>query len=335
MEYRKLGKTGLSISKMGFGGIPIMRVPEKEALEIVAKACDLGINFFDTARAYVDSESKIGKALKKKRNNVVLASKTMARTQEDMRNDIDKSLKFLDTDYIDLYQCHNVRTQEELEKILGPKGAMEALIAARKEGKIRHIGLTGHVVSMALDGLKTGAFETIQAPYNFIEQTAEEELFPYARKEDFGIIAMKPLAGGAYSRPELALRFLLCQEISTIIPGMDSLEQVIQNIELAEEKRELNNEELQYLANEAQAIGSQFCRRCDYCQPCPQGVYISRCFILQGYYERYKLPEWAKDQYKALAVRADACEECGICETRCPYSLPIREMLKKTHKLLS
>lgn len=335
MEYSKLGKTGLNVSKMGFGGIPIMRVPEKEAVEIVSKAIDSGINFIDTARAYTDSEQKIGKAIQGRRKEVILATKTMARSRNKMQDDIEKSLKFLGTDYIDLYQCHNVKNREEMEKVLGPNGAMEALIAAKKEGKVRHIGLTGHIIPTLLEGLKTGAFETIQVPYNFIEQAPSEEILPFARKANLGIIAMKPLAGGIYSRPDLALRYLLGQDISSLIPGMDSLEQVQQNARLAREYRELNNEELQYLTKEARELGTSFCRRCDYCKPCTKGIDISRCFILQGYYERYNLPKWAKDQYEALAVKADACEECGICETRCPYALPIREMLKKSHQILS
>lgn len=335
MQYRSLGKTGLKVSFLGFGGIPIQRVSGLEAQKIVEACVERGINFFDSARAYSDSEGKIGKALKGKRKEVVLATKTMARSKDKMMDDIDKSLKFLDTDYIDLYQCHNIRTKEELEKVLGPNGAMEALVAARKEGKIRHIGLTGHIIATVLEGLKTGAFETVQVPYNFIEQSPAEELFPYARKENLGIIAMKPLAGGAYSRPDLALRFLLSQDISSFIPGMDTLEQVIQNVGIAEDNRALNNEELQYLDKEAQEIGNSFCRRCEYCKPCPQGIDIAMCFLLQGYYERYNLPEWAKERYDAQVVKADACEECGICETRCPYSLPIRTMLKKAHALLS
>lgn len=334
MEYRKLGKTELVVSKLGFGGIPIMRVPEKEAEEILNKAAESGITFFDTARGYVDSEAKIGKALKGRRQKLVLATKSMARSQQKMREEIEKSLKMLDTDYIDLYQCHNIKTMEEMAKVLGPNGAMEALVAAKKEGKIRHIGFSSHIIATALEGVKSGLFETVQIPYNFIEQAPGEELLPNARQENVGIIVMKPLAGGIFSRPDLALKFLLAQDVSTVIPGMDSVEQVERNVLLAQDNSGLSEEELQYLVKEAGEIGTAFCRRCDYCKPCPQGVDISNCFMLLGYYERYDLPWWAKDRYEGMPVKADACEECGICETRCPYSLPIREMLKKVHQLL-
>lgn len=332
MEYRQLGKTGLKVSLMGFGGIPIQRVSSAAAEEIIAVALEKGINFIDTARAYTDSESKIGLALRNKRQQVVLATKSMARTKEKMQAEIETSLQHLQTDYIDLYQCHNVKTQEELEQVLAPGGAMEALEDAKKAGKIRHIGVTGHIIGTLQNIIKTQRFATLQVPYNFIERGPEELLFPTARKMGLGIIIMKPLAGGAYSRPDLALRFLLQQEVSTIIPGVDSIEQVSQNAELAQVRQPLTEVELEYLTLEAQKVGNRFCRRCEYCKPCPQGIDIPSCFIFEGYFERYNLPGWAKERYQGLSVKADACEECGLCETRCPYNLPIREMLQKVHQ---
>lgn len=332
MEYRELGKTGLKVSLMGFGGIPLQRVSPVEAEKIVVTALEKGINFIDTARAYTDSESKIGLALKGKRDQVVLASKSMARTKKNMEADIETSLQQLATDYIDLYQLHNVKTQEDINRVMGPGGAVEALEEARRAGKIRHIGVTGHISATLKTLIETNKFATVQVPYNFIEQGPEEELFPAARKMGLGIIIMKPLAGGVFSRPDLALRFLLQQNVTTLIPGVDSIEQVSQNAELAIERLPLTTEELDYLKAEAQAVGSRFCRRCEYCKPCPQGVDVTNSLMFHGYYERYGLADWSRQRYQAMEVKADACEECGLCETRCPYNLPIREMLKKVHQ---
>lgn len=335
MEYRKMGKTGLTVSLMGFGGIPIQRVSEEIAREIIDEAIDKGINFIDTARVYTDSESKIGKALKGKRDKVILATKSMGRSAEDMTKDIDLSLKMLDTDYIDLYQCHNVRTTEAMEQILAPGGALEALQKAQEAGKIGHIGVSGHRKEVLGECMKSRAFATVQFPFNYIERDYSDELMPLAKELDMGVIVMKPLAGGAFTRANLALKYLLNQEVSTIIPGVDSVEQVRENTGLLDGQKELTSEETAILEAEVQKIGSMFCRRCEYCKPCPQGVDAVTIFILHSYFERYNLPEWAIDRYKSMKIKADECTECGLCESRCPYNLPIRQMLKKAHKDLA
>lgn len=333
-KYRILGKTGWKVYGMGFGGIPIQRVSYEEAEKIIAAAIDKGINFIDTARGYTDSESKIGKALKGKRSKVLLATKSMARTYQEMKNEIETSLNDLNTDYIDLYQCHNVGTSKAMEQILGPRGALEALFEAKEAGKIRELGITGHKAELVIKGMETGEFATVQIPYNFIERSPEKQVIPLAHKLNMGIIVMKPLGGGIFSKPELVLRFLLGQDVSVLIPGMDSIKQVEQNTELLENHQFLLPAELDYLQKEAREVGDHFCRRCEYCKPCPQGVDVTNTLLIQGYYERYNLKEWAKARYESLAVKADACIECGVCEERCPYSLPIREMLKKAHKVL-
>jgi len=331
MEYRVLGKTGLKVSAMGFGGIPIQRVSEKEAVEIVHLAVDKGINFIDSARGYTDSEEKLGMALKGKRDKVIIATKTMARDEKSMTQDIETSLRNFQTDYIDLYQCHNVKTDADLEKVLGPSGALEALFKAKEAGKIGHIGITGHMDETLIKAIEAYDFETVQFPRNFMEDAGEEELFPKARAKGLGTIIMKPLAGGAFKKADRALRYLLGLDYSTIIPGMDSLEQVEKNTSLANEFKALTEDEIQQLVEEAKALGQKFCRRCEYCKPCPQGIDIPGFFILHGYFERYGLADWAIERYRNIKPSAGECIECGICETRCPYELPIREMLKKVH----
>lgn len=331
MEYRQLGKTGLKVSLMGFGGIPIQRVSREEARDVLNLALEQGVNFIDSARAYTDSESKISQVLKGKRDKVILATKTAPRMGQDMAAEIDTSLANFATDYIDLYQCHNVKAQH-VDVVMAPGGALEALLDAKKAGKIRHIGMTTHHPSVLIELLKTGYIETVQVPYNFIERSVEDELLGKILEMNLGFIVMKPLAGGAFSKPELALKYLMALKgISTLIPGMDSKEQVIQNTNLAKKPVPLTPAELTYLEEEAEKVGESFCRRCDYCKPCPQGVDISTAFLLNGYYERYNMLEWSRLRYGGLKVKADACEDCGLCETRCPYSLPIRKMLKKAH----
>lgn len=334
MEYTNLGQTGLKVSRLGFGGIPIQRNSTAEAIKIINRARELGINFYDSARGYGDSETKLGQALKGKRHQVILASKSMARTAAEMRRDIDLSLEQLQTDYIDLYQCHNVKEQESLDRILGPDGALEALVQARQAGKIRHIGISGHRPPVLLQALETGQFETFQFPFNYIEKEMAAELLERINRNGLGSIIMKPLAGGAFRQPVAALKFILGHNVSTVIPGMDSLEQVEMNLKAVETGTTLTEAEISSLEADARTLGKTFCRRCEYCQPCPAGIEISTVFLLDGYYERYGLPDWGRKRYRGLAIKADACQDCGQCEEKCPYSLPIRQLLAKAHSHL-
>ena len=328
MQYRTLGRSGLKVSVIGFGGLPIQRVSFDEARDIVNKALDLGMNFFDTARGYTDSESKLGQVLAIRRSEAVIATKSMSRTKEAMAEDIQISLQQMGVDYIDLYQFHNVKTKEELDQIFSPGGALEALLEAKKEGIVKHIGITSHIPDVLKDAVKAAEIETIQFPFNAVEAANGEELLALAESANTGVIVMKPLAGGAITQADLALRFILDYPVSSIIPGMDSVEQVAANAEIGESGRPLTDEELSALKKETDQLGTTFCRRCEYCQPCPQNINIPLVFLLESYYTRYNMKDWAKERYKGMAVGADQCVECGLCEEKCPYSLPIREMLK-------
>lgn len=335
MEKRILGKTNLEVASIGIGGIPIQRVDKNTAFEIFKKCSDRGINFIDTARGYNESEEIIGEALEKVgREKFYLASKSMKRDRVGIIEELNISLKKLKTDYIDLYQFHNIRTMEQLNTILAEDGALNALKHAKSEGKIREIGITSHSPDILDKAIDIGEFATIQCPYNPLEQQADE-LFKKAKENNIGVIGMKPLAGGAIREASLSLRFILDNEnISVIIPGMESVEQVIENTEVAINKRSLTSEEEVRLFKEANSLGTEFCRRCGYCLPCPQGIDIPSQFIMEGYYSRYNLQEWAKSRYDAMEHKASDCVECGICETRCPYDLPIRKMMKNVAEKL-
>jgi predicted aldo/keto reductase-like oxidoreductase len=335
MEVRKLGKTGLEVSVIGFGGIPIQRISFEEAHVLVNKALDLGINFFDTARGYTDSEAKIGAVLRKRRSEAVIATKSMARTKEKMAADIRKSLKTLGVDFIDLYQIHNVRDRSTLERVLAPDGALAALQEAKREGLVKHIGITGHVKSVLLEALKIREFETVQFPFNVVENEGVQELLQLAEMHGVGTIVMKPLAGGALKNSDLALRYLLEYPVSTVIPGMDSVDQVERNVAVGDNPSPLSPSERELLMREAEQLGRTFCRRCDYCQPCPQGINIPMVLLFDGYYLRYDLKEWARERYRSLGVKVEACVDCGACEEKCPYNLPVRQLLRDAATRLS
>ncbi len=335
MRYRLLGGTGLKVSVIGFGGIPIQRVSAAEAGSIVHKALDLGINFFDSARGYTDSEAKLGSVLRQRRNEAIIATKSMARTAGDMAADIRTSLKTMGVDYIDLYQMHNIKHKAALEKVLSPGGALEALQQAREDGLIRHIGVTGHIKEFLLETLKIPEIETVQFPFNPVESNGVQELLELSGQTETGVIIMKPLAGGAFSNTNLALRFILEHPVSTVIPGMDSLMQLEENINAGLDPRPLSAQEKKTLEDETGRLGTAFCRRCEYCRPCRQGIDIPSVFLLDGYYQRYNLQEWARERYHGLKATADKCIGCGECEEKCPYSLPIREMLAEASKRLA
>lgn len=330
MEKRILGKTNYSVSSVGVGGIPIQRVDNSTAIEILKEALNQGMNFIDTARGYMESEELIGNALEVLgRDRFILATKSMARTYDGIIEELNTSLKLLKTDYIDLYQLHNVRTLEQLDQVLGDDGALKAIKEYRDKGIIKEIGITSHskdVLDVAMD---TGEFATIQFPYNAVERQGES-IFEKAKKNNIGVIIMKPLAGGAIAKGELAVRFVLENpNVSIVIPGMDSVEQVIENANAGIMRRELTTEEREELEAEAKSLGSEFCRRCGYCSPCAVGIDIPTNFIIDSYFTRYNLQEWATSRFDSMSPSAKDCIECGLCETRCPYDLPIMDMLKK------
>ena len=328
MEYITLGKTGMKVSRMGFGGIPIQRIDAAGTRALMERLADAGVNYVDSARGYTVSEAFLGEALAGMRDRFIIATKSMARTKDAMEKDIETSLANFRTDHIDLYQVHNP-SLADLETVTGPGGALEALLEAKAAGKIRHIGLTAHMATVFERALDFDWVETVMFPYNIVE-TQGEELMKRAAKQNVGFICMKPLAGGAIEDATLALRFIAANPDSgVVIPGMYTEKEIAQNLAAVEDKSPLSDEELEKIAAIRGELGTQFCRRCNYCQPCPQGIGIAGIFVLEGYLSRYGLEDWAKLRYNATAKKASDCIGCGACESRCPYQLPIREMLAR------
>lgn len=334
MNKRVLGRTGFNVSVIGFGGIPIQKVDKEIAIKLIRKTHQCGINFIDTARGYGLSEELIGHGIELTgRENWIIATKSPARDYEGMKKAIETSLKNLKTDVIDLYQLHNVRTEEEYNKVMGEDGALKALKEAKEKGFIKEIGITSHSLETLLKAVETGEFSTIQFPYNPVE-TAAEDLFKRANELDVGVIVMKPVAGGAISNVKLSLKYILENvNVTTVIPGMNKVEHIEENSEIGNNFISLTDEERKVILKEAEDLGKEFCRRCGYCGPCPQGIDISSQFVLEGYFSRYNLKEWAKERYSGLSKNAGNCIECGICEPKCPYDLPIRDMLKRVNNL--
>lgn len=329
MRYTELGKTGLRVSVVGLGGIPVQRSDAENAVRLIDACVEESINFIDSARGYTVSEEYLGAALEGRRDKFVLATKTMARDYEGMKRDIDISLKNLRTDYIELYQMHNVK-DHEFEKVFGPGGAYEALLEAKAAGKIGHIGISVHKE----DGFRRileeygDKVESVMFPFNIVE-TQGLELMKKCTEMGIAFIAMKPMAGGNLTDGSLAMKFILNNPDCTIaIPGMADVEEVRQNAAAAE-AGPLTEEEQTQCAKLVQELGSSFCRRCGYCAPCPQGIDIPSNFVFANYLRNYGLGEWAKGRYHAMAHNADDCVKCGACESRCPYELPIRDMLAK------
>lgn len=328
MRYKKLGKTDINASVISLGGIPIQRVDKAAAVEVLTECKGNGINFIDTARAYTDSEEKIGEYFKQYgRQGWYVATKSMARDYEGMLNDVKVSLDNMGCAYIDLYQLHNVATPEDMIRVLAADGALAALEEAQRQGLVHHIGITGHKPEVLEVGVNSGRFATLQIPFNALEQQGLG-LIKKARELGMGIIAMKPLAGGALTTVAAALDFIVNSPwVDIAIPGVDLAEQVRENCRVVEEGatpgQKLEMEEL------IAGLGTQFCRRCEYCQPCSFGLKIPAMFLFEGYYTRYGLKEWASERYATLPVKASDCTQCGECEGRCPYDLPIREMLKQ------
>ena len=324
---RRLGKTGLEVTVVGFGGIPIQVVPEEVAVAAVRRAYDLGVNFFDTARGYTNSEERIGKALEGCEH--FIATKSGNREAEGIYRDVERSLANLGRKQIDLYQLHGVNDDDELEKALARGGAVEGLRRARDEGKIAHIGITGHRRETLIRAVEVCEdFATVQVPFNLVEDEILDRLAPICQQRDVGVIAMKPCGGGNFTNAPLALKWCIAQPISVAIPGMANPQEVEEDVAMAA-TGELTPEELVAVERMKQELDQRTCRRCRYCEPCPQGVQISSLLHGRSVVRRMGVARWKEWGALDMIASADLCAECGTCLTRCPYNLPIPELVRE------
>ncbi|MBS7609921.1 aldo/keto reductase [Candidatus Bathyarchaeota archaeon] len=359
MEIRYLGKTGLKVPVIGFGAarIGIHDMGIDESIKIIREAYDFGIRYFDTARSYGDSEEKLGLALKDFRDDCILATKVHFRGKDEAERSLRQSLRCLGFQSIDIAQLHGIDSLEDLKKALAPDGAMQALREARDQGKVRFIGITGHVPYVLSRAIESGNFDTVLAPLNIFEREALEELLPLARKMEVAFIVMKPFllhydqqtnivrSGGGFDRftklpskaqgkptveieGSIALKYVLAHDISVVVPGFRSVEEVRQSIAIARGFQGLTEDERR-LTRFGELPPEPFCRECGLCMPCPEFIDIRTVLRLQKLATYYGLKEYASKKYRSLPTKADFCNRCGECEARCPYQLPIMKMLKR------
>lgn len=351
MEKRILGRTGWAVSVIGFGAIKLPRIGIKECECLLNRALDLGVNFVDTADCYGDSEEKIGQALKRRRKEFYLSTKVDERDGPGVRAKLERCLRRLETDWIDLLFFHDVRGSE-YEKIFNA-GGLKELEKARREGKISQIGISVHgSLSMMKRAIESGAFSVLMVAYSAIdEDRLTADLLPMAAAKGVGLIAMKPLAGGRLgqissrtwgatffkgeSPAQIALRYVLSNpHIACAIPGMTTLDELEENLRVGKRMRELSPEEVRKFMEKAGDAGKGFCRNCGYCLPCPEGIPIPDVFRYESYFRNYGLEGWARTQYAALVSNAQACSECQQCLDRCPYGVSIPTALQNAHKIL-
>jgi predicted aldo/keto reductase-like oxidoreductase len=334
LAERPLGKTGVRVSLIGFGGIPIMRVGLDEAVDVIGAALRAGVSLIDTARGYGDSEKKIGTALRRHKASVFLASKSPRRDRDGLLEDFDASIADLGVETIDLYQAHCVNTTEDLLELVGRGGAYEALSRLRSAGRIRFIGITSHNINLLKEAIGTGRFDTIQVLYSFVEDDASREVIPMAHEAGIGVLAMKPFGGGSIEEYDLALRFVLSVPGVIALPGMAAVDEVSRNVEVASDLRALSRQEMDRVKLIKEELGTRYCRRCDYCQPCPNEIPISFALHIPSV-RRVGDGMMRTGAYRDLYSKIKGCDGCGRCEERCPFGLPVRDLMRESREILA
>jgi len=329
MEKVRLGRTNLIVTKLGWGGIPIQRVGEHEAVSVIRAVVEMGVDLLDTARAYTNSEHRIGLALQRIDKPIILSSKSLVRTVK-IYNDVHESLKQMKIKKVNIYHLHGVSNFEDYEKVMAPGGAYEGLKRARDEGLIDHIGITSHNLNVLEKAIEDGHFEVIMACYSFLEPEATLKVFPLAKEKDLGVLAMKPFSGGVIEEAGPALRFVLSTANIVPIPGSETLEKAHENWEIFTECYSLTEQDQERMEAIKKEFDHQFCRRCDYCQPCTEKINIQFAMGLKSFIKRFgpnivQELGWMRDSIE----KARNCSECGDCLPRCPYQLPIPYVIKE------
>ena len=329
MKQITLGKTGIQVPQNGFGALPIQRVSKETAVGLLRRAYEGGMRFFDTARAYSDSEEKVGEAFDGMREKVYIATKTGAKTPEEFWQHLEISLKNLRTDYIDLYQLH---CAEQCYRPGDGTGMYECLEEAKSQGKIRYIGITAHKLYIAEEIVESGLYETLQYPFSYLSSQREIELVKACQKAGMGFIAMKGLAGGLINRSEAAMAFM--DQFDQVLPiwGIQRETELEEWLSYMEQTPVMTEELADFIAREQQELTGDFCRGCGYCMPCPAGIMINQCARMSLMLRRAPSKAWLTPEMQAEMKKIEGCLECGQCMEKCPYELHTPQLLKKNYE---
>jgi aryl-alcohol dehydrogenase-like predicted oxidoreductase len=326
MNKITLGTTGITVCKNGFGALPIQRISREEATALLRKSYQNGINFFDTARAYTDSEEKIGYALSEVRKDIFIASKTMATKVEEFWDQLKTSLKQLKTDYLDIYQFHN---PSFCPKPGDGTGLYEAMLEAKKVGMIRHIGITNHRLPVAIEAAESGLYETIQFPFSYLATEQEVGLVKLCREKGIGFIAMKALSGGLISNSAAAYAYLA--EFDNVLPiwGVQREQELDEFIEYIDHPPVMNDEFMAVMEKDRRELGKDFCRGCGYCLPCPAGIEIPTSARMSLMIRRAPVSVYLNDSWKEKMKKIEECIHCNHCKNHCPYGLDTPKLLEE------
>lgn len=328
MDTVRLGRTNLVVSKNGFGALPVQRVDMETAYRILRKAYDGGINYFDTARFYTDSEEKIGMALHDVRDEIIISTKTMATKVEDFWDHLHTSLRLLQTDYIDIYQFHN---PSFCPKPGDGTGLYEAMLEAKAKGLIKHIGITNHRLSIAEEAVRSGLYETVQFPFSYLSGEQDEALVRLCEEHDVGFICMKALAGGLITHSDVAYAYLAQFPVAPIW-GIQRESELDEFLAYNENPPELTEERMAYIEKEREELCGEFCRGCGYCMPCPVGIEINTCARMAMMIRRVPQQAQLTEESQAMMKKVEECLNCGKCKTKCPYGLDTPTLLKKNYE---
>lgn len=325
MKQITLGSTGITVPQNGFGALPIQRISTDEAAALVRGAFDGGMTFFDTARAYTDSEVKMGKAIGGIRDKMYIASKTQSKNADGFWSDLEQTLTNLGTDYLDIYQFHCV------DQCYAPgdgTGMYEAMLEAKKQGKIKHIGITTHKIAVAEEICSSGLYETLQYPLSYLSTEREIRLTESCREHDMGYIAMKGLAGGLITRADAAMAFMT--QFGNVIPiwGIQKKSELDEWLSFFEKTPEMNDEIMAFIDEERKNLSGDFCRGCGYCMPCPQGIQINNCARMALMIRRAPSEAWLNDYWQSEMKKIENCVNCGSCMKKCPYELNTPQLLR-------
>jgi len=328
MKKIRLGKTNLMVTKTAFGALPIQRCSEAEAVKILRRAYEGGINYFDTANAYTDSEKKLGLALHDVRENIVISTKSGAGDYKTVMAHIENSLRMLRTDYIDLFQFH---VPAAIPDPNDPNGAFAAAYEAREKGYIRHIGITAHDLDLAFAELESGLFETIQFPFSYLSSEKEQLLVRKCAQADVGYIAMKGLAGGLITNARACHAFMKDWDNVANIWGVQKLEELEEWLALAEEDPSLDEELTAAIEADRAQLSGSFCRSCGYCMPCPVGIELRNCMRMNMLLRRSPWRQYYTDEWRAKMEKIKDCIGCGQCMRKCPYHLQCPDVIKEMY----